>query len=113
MAQRQVVVFTDDMSGEEYAQGKGETVTFGLDGTDYEIDLAKKNADGLRKAVATYVEHARRAKATRGSRGTGKATTRDREQTQAIRDWAKSQGLKVSDRGRISAEVEAAFEAAH
>ena len=48
MAQRTVVRLTDDLSGAEIPAGKGETVTFSLDGQSYEIDLTAKNAGALR-----------------------------------------------------------------
>ena len=98
-----------------------ETVQFGLDGAQYEIDLNEKNAKKLREALALFVAHARRAdgprRAARGrGRTAGRSATRtapDREQTAAIREWARNNGFQVSDRGRLSAEVVEAFNAAH
>ena len=95
----------DDLDGKE----ANETISFGLDGSNYEIDLSSKNADKLRGAFATYIGVARKAgrtpaKARRGRSGGGSAAA-DREQNQAIREWAKKQGLKVSERGRIPAEI--------
>lgn len=97
-----------------------ESVTFGLDGASYEIDLNEKNAKKLRDALANYVAHAQRvggaggrtrgARQSRASRG---RTAPDREQAAAVRDWARSQGYEVSDRGRLSAGILEAFEAAH
>lgn len=99
-----------------------ETVQFGLDGATYEIDLNDKNAKKLRDALATYVAHARRSDGTRrasrprtraAGKATGSRTAPDREQTAAIREWARSAGFQVSDRGRLSAEVVEAFNSAH
>ena len=105
MAQKVQVILVDDVDG-----GKAdETVTFGFDGTGYEIDLSSKNAKKLRDAVAPYLGAARKAGrvATAKARGRsgGSPAAADREQNQAIREWAKKQGLKVSDRGRIPAEI--------
>jgi hypothetical protein len=114
VAQKVQVLLVDDLDGGEAA----ETVSFGLDGTSYEIDLSKRNADALRDALAKYVGGARkigRAAATRGS--SRSSTSRgsvaiDRDQAAAIRSWAKKQGLKVSDRGRIPANIIEQYNAA-
>jgi phage-related minor tail protein len=89
-------------------------VSFALDGSSYEIDLSSKNADELRETFARYVGAARKAGRSGGassprsssgrSRG-GSGTAMDRDQAAAIRSWAKKQGLKVSDRGRIPATI--------
>jgi Lsr2 len=111
MAQKHIVQLIDDLD-----QGAAtETVNFALDGANYEIDLSAKNAAKLRDALATYVANARRA-----SRGVGRpyATGRrgrparsDREQTQAIREWARKNGHKVGEKGRIPATVLEAYHA--
>lgn len=112
MAKRVHVVLEDDISGGD----ADETVSFGIDGTSYEIDLTKSNADKLRSSVATYVAHGRKvgsgAKARRNGSSGGPARA-DREQLQAIREWARRNGHQVSDRGRIAATVVDAFNAAH
>jgi hypothetical protein len=106
MARRTEVTLIDDIDG-----GKAdETVKFGLDGTLYEIDLNSKHADKLRSALERYVTHARRVGrgqvvATGRGRIAATAARSDREQNQAIRDWAKAKGLDVSDRGRIPANI--------
>ena len=108
MAQKVQVLLLDDLDGGEAS----ETVSFGLDGTTYEIDLSEGNAKKLRDTLSNYVGAARRT----GSSGTGRRTGRarsagggraamDREQAAAIRSWAKKKGLKVSDRGRIPASI--------
>jgi hypothetical protein len=104
MAQKVITLLEDDLHGGEAE----ETVTFALDGTTYEIDLNKKNAADLRKAMAVYVGHARKVggnRGTRRSRGTSDAKT--------IREWAHGQGLDVPSRGRIPQEVRKQYEAAH
>src|SRR3954468_20716541 len=114
MAQRVVTLLTDDIDGDEAA----ETVRFGMDGTEFEIDLSEENASALRETLRPYLEKARRAggrASTSAGRRAAPSTTAktDPAQLKAIRQWAKDNGQKVSDRGRISAEVVAAYEAAH
>ena len=85
-----------------------ESITFGLDGTDYEIDLSAKHAKELRGALEKYISVATRVGRGRGgSTGTrGPRRSRaDREQNQAIREWAQRKGLDVAPRGRISQAV--------
>lgn len=119
MATITTTTLVDDLDGSEAV----DTVAFALDGVAYEIDLNDENAEKLREALAGYVAGARRvdggrrgarakvaksAKPARGSR-----TAPDREQTAAIREWARANGYEVSERGRLSANVLSAFEAAH
>ena len=108
MAQKVQVLLVDDIDGGPAE----ETVTFGLDGVSYEIDLTTENAAKLRDAIAPWVGHGRKV-GGRSSRTTPARSRSSRGDAQAIRDWAKSHGHKVSERGRISAEVKAAYEAAH
>jgi hypothetical protein len=115
MAQKIQVLLVDDLDGGE----ANETVSFALDGTGYEIDLSTDNAAKLREALAAYVGHARRAGRGQGriagsTRSGSRASVRvDREQTQAIREWARKSGHKVSERGRIPASVMDAYNSAH
>ena len=94
-----------------------ETVTFGLDGTLYEIDLSTRHAEKLRAAVAKFIGSSRRIAHRPADAGTarrGRAGTPariDRAQNQAIRDWAKSKGIEVSDRGRIPAHIAEQYQA--
>ncbi|RRO17262.1 Lsr2 family protein [Saccharopolyspora rhizosphaerae] len=110
MAQKVTVTLVDDLDGGQ----ADETVEFGLDGVSYQIDLSSDNAEDLREALANYVSNARRAGGRKkpgprpgsGSRSSGGgSTSADREQNQAIREWARKRGLKVSDRGRIPADI--------
>jgi hypothetical protein len=110
VAQKVQVILVDDMDG----GSADETVSFSLDGVAYEVDLSKKNAEKLRGAFATYVGAARKAgrvPRARAGRAAGTAAA-DREQNQAIRAWAKKKGLKVSERGRIPAEIVEKYHAA-
>ena len=110
MAQKVQVLLVDDVDGGP----ADETVTFGLDGVTYEIDLTSAHAAELRDAFAHWVGHARkvgaRTTAARPARPGRRSANSD---AHAIREWAKGHGLAVSERGRISAEVRAAYEAAN
>ena len=106
MAQRTQILYVDDIDGSE-AEG---TVRFGLDGADYEIDLNKKHADQLATTIRPYIDAARKVSSSRrAARGSRPA----RHNQSDIRAWARSQGLKISDRGRIPADVLAKYESAH
>jgi len=107
MAQKVTVSLLDDLDGKL----ADETVQFGLDGKSYEIDLSEDNADKLRKALADYVSAARRPGGARRKSAAAVAARPavDREQNQAIRDWARKRGMKVNDRGRIPAELLEAY----
>lgn len=109
MAQKVQVILVDDIDGGE-AQ---ETVSFSLDGVSYELDLSKKNAAKLRDTLAQYVASARRVSGRGRGRGRGRVGGTRGTDTSAIRQWARDQGLKVSDRGRVPADILAKYEAAH
>src|SRR6186997_2045899 len=109
MAQKTLVVLEDDLDG-----GEAETtVRFSLEGVNYEIDLSAKNASKMRDDFAKYTGAGRRVggRAGRGraagSRGAG------RNRSAQVREWARSEGLKVSDRGRIPADIVSKYDAAH
>lgn len=110
MAKRVQVIHTDDIDGSDAA----ETIAFSLDGISYSIDLSEANASKLRDALAPYIAAgerqrgagSRRVTATRRKPGAGTAAT-------DIRAWAAEQGMQVSARGRVSAEVREAYERAH
>jgi hypothetical protein len=109
VAQRVVVQLTDDIDGKPAA----ETVSFGLDGRSFEIDLSERNARALRKDLAPWVASARRVSgrrsrgAARGTNGAGGGVD-----PKAVRAWAASNGIEVSPRGRISSEVLEKYRAA-
>jgi nucleoid-associated protein Lsr2 len=106
MAQKITVTLEDDLDGGP----ANETLQFGFGGTQYEIDLNKKNARAFRKQVAPFIEHARRA--GRGQRRQPGRTQSTSRHTSDIRAWAKDQGIAVSQRGRIPASVVERYEAA-
>ena len=108
MAQKVNIVLVDDLDGSEAT----ETVSFGLDGTSYEIDLNDKNAAKLRDALAGYIGHGRKV-GSAPRRGRKAAASAGGTSAKEIRDWARSNGYEVPDRGRVSADVRAAYEAAN
>ena len=114
MAQRVEIVLEDDIDGSK----ADETVQFGLDGVEYEIDLSSDNIQKLRDALAPWVASARRTggrrKRAASSAPTRAATSSDgSSNTSDIRAWAQENGFEVSSRGRVSAEVREAYEKAH
>ncbi|PRB17258.1 Lsr2 family protein [Microbacterium sp. MYb62] len=106
MAQRHIVELIDDLD-QTPIDGAGGSHTFALDGREYEIDLSEANADRLRGALAPFIGAGRRvgsskiASASAPTRG----RARSRNETDAIRVWARRNGYEVSDRGRIAESV--------
>jgi len=107
MAQKVQVVLVDDLDG----GSADETVTFALDGVTYEIDLSTANAAALRESLARWTGLARR---TGGRQRQGKRPAgRSGSSSSTVREWGRSNGFQVNERGRISAELRAAYDAAH
>jgi hypothetical protein len=115
VAQKVQVILVDDVDGGEAA----ETVAFALDGVSYEIDLSDDNAGELRDSLAKWIGHARRTggRSTVRSRSTsGRArgsASGAKPDLSAVRTWARENGFSVSDRGRVSSEVLAAYDSAN
>lgn len=116
MAQRVQIILEDDYDGGE----ADETVSFALDGAEYEIDLSSDNANKLRDELAVWIGHARKTGGRRrraGSAVGGPAKAADSAggagSTSEIRAWALANGHDVSSRGRVSSEVREAYERAH
>ncbi len=111
MAQKVHIVLEDDLDGGDAS----ETVAFGLDGTSYEIDLNEDNAASLRETLASYIGHARKVTGSRRTarKATGAASTNGGPSARDVREWARSAGHEVPDRGRIPADVREAYDAAH
>lgn len=115
MAQKVLVQLIDDLDGT--AAQDVEAVSFGLDGVTYDIDLKPDNAARLRDDLADFVTSARRTggrtRKTASTTRTIVAESRTKEQTKAIREWARANGHELSDRGRIPTSVIEEFEKAH
>lgn len=110
MAQKVQIILVDDVDGGE----ADETVRFGLDGTSYEIDLSRKNAQALRDTFARYVAEGRKVGNRRSASSRRSSTTTTSGDSPAqIREWARNNGFNVPARGRVSAEVREAYAAAH
>jgi Lsr2 len=107
------VELIDDLTGDK----ADETVLFGIDGREFEIDLSRDHAGELRDNLARYLAKARRVGKLTAVSTTSKRTSsgqrQSREQTASIREWARANGHNISDRGRIPLEVAKAFEDAH
>ena len=106
MVQKVTVALEDDLDGGP----ADETVRFSLSGAEYEIDLSKKNASTFRKQLTPFIEHAR--KAGRAQHRRAVRTSSSRQRSGGIRAWAKTQGISVSERGRIPASVIQQYETA-
>jgi hypothetical protein len=103
VAKQVVVTIVDDYDGESKAD---ETVQFSIDGVAYEMDLSVLNASKLRGIFEPWSSKARRVGRAPRARAAAKSRpVSNREQTVAIREWAKANGHNVSSRGRISAEI--------
>jgi hypothetical protein len=114
MAQKVQVLLVCDLCPDD--EEGTETLSFALDGTGYEIDVCDGHASEVRDAFATYVGHARRAgrvAASGARRGRPARQGAGKDRTASIREWAKKNGHKVSERGRLSAAVVSAYDAAH
>ena len=113
MAQKVITEFIDDIDGSSAER----TFTFAVDGTNYEIDLSTENIAEFKSAIGGFIESVRKVKGSsngRRTRGTGTNGGRQpREQTQAVREWARQHGHNISNRGRLPASIQQAFDQAH
>lgn len=98
MAKKVVVQLVDDVDGSEAV----ETVSFGLDGVSYEVDVNGENADRLREALAPWISVARRAG---GRKTASRGASSSASEAAKIRVWAREKGIDVSERGRIPASI--------
>lgn len=113
MAQKVTVTLTCDLRHPRGAEVEGqENIRFSVNGTAYEVDVCEKHANDLRKAVGPFTQAARKVAAQRGSRPRRRSPG-GASRSSDIRDWAKTQGIEVSERGRIPAVVVDKYEAAH
>jgi hypothetical protein len=115
MAQRTLVQLTDDLDGKPIADGEGETITFTYRGQAYEIDLSDKNLESLDKMLEKYLTSARKVSGGSGRRS-GRPASRTSSSTdvdpKAVRVWAEANGIQVSPRGRLKADIVEQFKAA-
>jgi len=111
MAKQTTVTLVDDLDGTEAE----EQIEFAMDGRSYEIDLSAVNSARLREALEPFVSAARRTGGRRRSAGSAAPArpSTDREQNQAIREWAQAHGMKISERGRIPSNVLEAYHQSH
>ncbi len=108
MSTRTIVQLEDDLTGEP----ADESVTFGLDGRSFEIDLTASSAEELRGLLAPYIA-AGRGQRSRGLQRRSVALTEQEVDPATIRAWAQSNGYAVSTRGRVSRELREAYKSAN
>ena len=113
MARREIVVLADDLDGSE---AEVRSVKFGFEGSSYEIDLGAANHDKLALALAPFIAAARKETGRRGlvvaAKAKAPSAAEQRAFNQRIREWARTQGKEVNDRGRVPAKVIDAYYAA-
>jgi hypothetical protein len=109
VAQKVSVTYACDYDDKEIPDGQQRSITFGLDGQEYEIDLCVKHSEKFTEVVEKFAVHARRGTTVKGTRRR-RRTAANRQRSAEIRAWAKKNGIEVSDRGRIPAHVLAGFE---
>jgi Lsr2 len=111
MAQKIQTLYVDDLDGSA-AEG---TVTFGLEGSTYEIDLNAEHRAALRDMMSTYIQAGRKISGAGRGRTAGRGSQRsgDRPDAKQVREWAKENGMTINDRGRIPEEFMVKFQSAH
>lgn len=112
VASRTIVQLIDDITGEEIADGGGDSIQFAWGGYAYTIDLSNKNIAKFEKAIAPYVDAATRVGKASNVTPLRRSRKNDEVDTASVRAWAASNGYDVSPRGRIKAEVLEAYRAA-
>lgn len=103
MGQRviQMVEYTDDLNGQVFAEGEGETIVYGFEGTTYEIDLNHANAAEFRDVIGPYLKASRRSPGAAPKKQDKRTPRRDREEMARIRAWGRNNGYAVPDKGRL------------
>ena len=108
MATKVNVVVVDDLDGSQPAA----SVSFGLDGVEYEVDLSEDNSAALREALSPYVQVARTVEAGSGAASARKPARRRRSstsdnasETTLARRWAQENGIEVNSRGRLPQDI--------
>jgi len=116
MARKIIHQLVDDIDGTVLEVGDGETILFSLDGIAYEIDLSAENAAALRDALSAYTSAGRRVSSSRSAAAAPASGVRRRSGQRdlgVVREWARANGFKVSERGRVPASILDAYDAAH
>lgn len=109
MARHEVAIVTDDLSGEQLDAEDHHQIRFSFDGKNRVIDLSAENAEQFRDDMSKWIKASRPDDRKR----TNAARPADKSNTTAVREWARANGYEVSDRGRIPADIEAAYNAAN
>lgn len=109
MARQINIELVDDLDGTVLGE-EGQTINFAVNGVEYTIDLAPKNADAFFAALEPYIASAQKVTSTRR---TSKSKTDKANDSRAVREWARENGYEISDRGRIPSHIFQAFTDAH
>ena len=112
MARRKIESYevTDDLTKEVIPEEDATELFFSYGGTDYKIDLSKKNAEKLDGLLAPYIDAATRVTNRTAPKSGGKSEP-SKEEREAMRTWARANGHTVSDRGRIAQSIQEAYRA--
>lgn len=114
MARREITQYFDDLDNTPLKEDEVQVVSFSLDGTNYYIDLAEKNAAKLRELFQPYIEAGTKVPATSGARRrSSSASASARNHTKKVREWAQSQGMKVANRGKVPQHIYEEYNARH
>lgn len=123
MAKRVTIQLVDDIDGSVIDDESGEAIAFSINGVDYEIDLNSKHANAFHQKLDYCIGYATRVGGRKrkptpaivpaAAANASTPARRDPEQTRAIRQWAFDKGHTISERGRIPAHIEAAYNAEH
>ncbi|MDO5669271.1 MAG: Lsr2 family protein [Corynebacterium sp.] len=114
MARREITQYFDDLDNSPLKDDEVNIIRFSVDGNNYIIDLSEKNAAAFHKDLQPWVDAARKdTGATKTTRTSGPSAAAKRERSRAIREWARSKNMEVSDRGKIAASIIEAYDAAH
>jgi hypothetical protein len=100
VARKEVVELTDDLDQSAASQ----TIHFGVDGIEYEIDLNEKNAKKFTTALQPYIDNGRRVGGRKRIAGRQPGSNGGVD-PKVIRHWANEQGIEISSRGRIPGEI--------
>ena len=110
-SKRTQIFLIDDLDGTEITDGEAQSITFSWSGVDYSIDLSEANADKFEKAIGPYLEKAQRV-GGRKNRPSSSPSSPSQVETKAVRAWAASNGIELSNRGRVPADVIEKYRAA-
>lgn len=108
MAQQTHVQYIDDLDGTELG-GEANVIEFSFGGKDYQIDLSDENAEAFRDAMAPYIDAGRKVSSAARKPARKSSAKGSSGNAKDVREWARNNGYNISGRGRIPADVMAAY----